>query len=265
MADTAVRTERDGAVLRVVLDRAERRNAFDAELIAAVTATFRAAPQSGARCVVLAGEGPVFSAGADIGWMRAGLELGEEGNREDALRLADLFAAISDCPLPVVARVHGAALGGGAGLACASDVVVLAEEATIGFPEVRLGIVPAVISPYVVRRIGPGRARALFLTGRALGADEALRAGLADAVVPAEELDAAVLRVVGDLVRGGPQAHADIKALVDAVTGQLPAAVREDTAARIARIRTGAEAQAGLRAFLEREPAPWVEPPPDAP
>ena len=141
----------------------------------------------------------------------------------------------------------------------------MADGATIGFPEVRLGIVPAVISPYVVRRIGPGRARALFLTGRPLQADEALRAGLVDAVAPAEELDAAVERVVGDLVRGGPQALVEVKALVDAVAGRPPAAVREDTAARIARIRTGEEAQAGLRAFLERQPAPWVEPPPDGP
>jgi len=264
MAD-AVRSVLDGAVRRVVLCRPERRNAFDAGLIADLTAAFRSAPAGGARCVVLAGEGPAFSAGADLEWMRAGLALGEAGNREDALRLAGLFAAIAECPLPVVARVHGAALGGGAGLVCAADVAVLSEEATIGFPEVRLGIVPAVISPYVVQRVGAGTARRLFLTGRAIDAAEALRVGLADEVAASDALDAAVDRVTRDLLRGGPGALTAAKTLVTAVDGRPPADVRDETAALIAEIRTGEEAQAGLRAFLERERAPWVaEPPGDA-
>jgi methylglutaconyl-CoA hydratase len=261
---TAVRSVLDGEVRRIELCRAERRNAFDAALIAELTAAFRDAVGEGARCVVLAAEGPAFSAGADIGWMRAGLELGVSRNREDALRLADLFASVAECPLPVVARVHGAALGGGAGLACAADIAVMAASATIGFPEVRLGIVPAVISPYVVARVGPAAARRLFLTGAALPATEALRVGLVDEVVDGEALDAAVDRTVGELVRGGPEALAAAKALVARVQGREPAAVREETAELIAAIRVGDEAQAGLRAFLDRRPAPWLHEPPSS-
>jgi methylglutaconyl-CoA hydratase len=258
MATSAVRSELDGAVLRVVLDRPDRRNAFDAALIAELTEAFRQAPASGARCVVLAGEGRTFSAGADLEWMRGALELPEDANRDDALRLADLFAEIAGCPLPVVARVHGPALGGGAGLVCAADVAVLSEDAVIGFPEVRLGILPAVISPYVVRRIGGGAARALFLTGRAVDAGSALRLGLADAVAPADALDGAVAEVVHDLLLGSPAALAAVKELVDAVAGPAPAALREETARRIAAIRVGDEAQAGIRAFLERSRPPWA-------
>jgi methylglutaconyl-CoA hydratase len=265
MATTAVWSELDGAVRRIVLCRPARRNAFDAALIADLTAAFREAHAGGARCVVLSAEGSAFSAGADLEWMRAGLALGEHGNREDALRLADLFGAIAGCPLPVVARVHGPALGGGAGLACAADVTVMGDGASIGFPEVRLGIVPAVISPYVVQRAGAGAARRLFLTGRAIGAAEALRLGLVDEVAADDALDAAVDGVVADLLRGGPGALAAVKALLDAVAGRAPGEVREETARRIATIRAGEEAQDGLRAFLEREPAPWVpSPPPDA-
>jgi methylglutaconyl-CoA hydratase len=248
----------DGEVVRVTLTRPDRRNAFDADLIAGVTDAFRAAPsQARARVVVLQAEGPAFSAGADLAWMRGSLDLSAEENAADALRLADMFAAIATCPLPVVARVHGAALGGGAGLACASDLAVAGPEARLGFPEVRLGIVPGAISPYVVRRIGAGAARALFLSGRAVGPDEALRLGLVDVVAGSEGLDAAVDGVVRDLVAGGPEALAACKRLLDEVAILPPAAAREESARRIGSIRRGDEAQAGLRAFLEREPPPW--------
>jgi methylglutaconyl-CoA hydratase len=258
MTDEPLAITTDGAVVRITMTRPDRRNAFDATLIGALTAAFRSAPaRPGARVVVLAGEGTSFSAGADLHWMRGSLALSAEQNRDDALALADMLAAISECPLPVVARVQGHALGGGGGLVCAADIAIAADDATIGFPEVRLGIVAAAISPYVVRRIGPGAARAMFLTGRAADPAEALRVGLVHAVAPADGLDDAVAATVRDLVAGGPQALAATKRLLDECSAPLAAGVREGTAERIAAIRVGGEAQAGIRAFLDRERAPW--------
>jgi methylglutaconyl-CoA hydratase len=252
MADT-LRVEDATPVISITLTRPERRNAFDAALIHDLTAAFRAASDTtGARVVVLAGEGKSFSAGADLDWMRASLALSREENERDALALADLFAAIATCPLPVVARVHGHALGGGAGLVCAADIAIASSDASIGFPEVRLGIIPAAISPYVVRRIGPGAARALFLTGRPVDARRALALGLVHDVVEADELDAAVARTVADLNAGGRNALAATKRLLDETTAPLAPGVREETARRIAGVRVGDEAQARLAAFVDR-------------
>ena len=248
----------EGPVVRVTMTRPDRRNAFDDRLIVALREAFATAPTlPGARVVVLAGEGSSFSAGADLNWMRASLALSEAANQADALALADMLAAIAGCPLPVVARVQGHALGGGGGLVCAADIAVAADDASIGFPEVRLGIIPAAISPYVVRRIGAGAARALFLTGRPVGPDDALRLGLVQADVPVAAIDEAVAGVVRDLVAGGPEALAATKRLLDEVAAPLADGVGEATAERIAAIRVGEEAQAGIRAFLERERAPW--------
>jgi methylglutaconyl-CoA hydratase len=248
----------NGPVVRITMTRPERRNAFDAALIAALTDAFRAAPaRPDARVVVLTGEGSSFSAGADLDWMRGGLELGEQENAADALRAAEMLAAISTCPLPVVAAAHGHALGGGAGLVCAADIAIATDDLRIGFTEVRLGIIPGVISPYVVRRIGPGSARALFLTGRAIGAAEALRIGLVHAVTTAPELSAVVEATVAELVAGGPLALNETKLLLDEVTAPLGDGIAEGTAGRIARVRVSDEAQAGIRAFLDREAPPW--------
>ncbi len=253
MSDT-LRTALDTrGVLRVTLTRPEQRNAFAADLIDDLTQAFREAPGlPGSRVVVLAGDGPSFSAGADLTWMRSSLALSHAENERDALALADLFAAIATCPLPVVARVQGHALGGGAGLVCAADIAVASTDASIGFPEVRLGILPAAISPYVVRRIGPGAARALFLTGRAVDAGRAVALGLVHEVVAADALDDAIARVVDDLLAGGREAIAATKALLDEVTAPLEPGVREATARRIASLRVGAEAQDRLGAFLDR-------------
>jgi methylglutaconyl-CoA hydratase len=248
----------DGPVVRVRMTRPDRRNAFDAALIAALTEAFIAAPgRAGARVVVLEGEGPSFSAGADLDWMRAGLELSQEANEADALRLVAMLDAIAGCPLPVVARVHGHALGGGAGLVCAADIAVAADGLKIGFTEVRLGIIPAAISPFVVRRIGAGHARALFLRGCAISADEAFRIGLVHAVAPVDDLDAAVDAVVADLLAGGPGALAETKLLLDEVSAPAAPGAGPETARRIARVRVRDEAQAGIRAFLERGTQPW--------
>jgi len=248
----------DGPVVRVRMTRPDRRNAFDATLIAALAEAFRAAPERpGARVVVLEGDGPSFSAGADLEWMRGGLALSEAENEADALRLVAMLDAIATCPLPVVARVHGHALGGGAGLVCAADIAVASDDLRIGFTEVRLGIIPAAISPYVVRRIGSGHARALFLRGSAIRADEAFRIGLVHAVAPAEGLDEAVDAVIADLLAGGPDALTEAKRLLDEVAAPDAPGAGPETARRIARVRVRDEAQAGIRAFLERESPPW--------
>src|SRR5215210_106445 len=201
-AMSALRIEREGPILRVTLARPERRNAFDAALIAELTDAF--SDVGDARAVVLAGDGPSFCAGADIDWQRAAIDLSYDENVEDALRLYRMLEAIDSCPAPVVARIQGYCLGGGAGLAACVDIALAAEDATFGFSEVKLGIVPAVISPFVLPRIGGGAARRYFLTGERFGAETALRIGLVQEVT--SDLDGAVERVVAELLTSGPQA-----------------------------------------------------------
>ncbi|HEU4448364.1 MAG TPA: enoyl-CoA hydratase-related protein [Gaiellaceae bacterium] len=242
---SALRVEREGPVLRITIAKPERRNAFDAALIAELTEAF--ADVGDARAVVLAGDGPSFCAGADVEWQRASIDLTYEENVADALRLHRMLEAVDACPAPVVARVQGFALGGGSGLVACADVVVCGEDAVFGFTEVRLGIVPAVISPFVLRRIGPGAARRYFLTGERFGAEAAAGIGLVHEV--ADDLDAAVARVAGHLLAGGPEAVRAAKRLVR----ERPEG--EDTARLAAALRTGAEGQEGLRAFLEKRPA----------
>jgi methylglutaconyl-CoA hydratase len=242
-----LKIERDGHVLRVTLARPERRNAFDAALIAELTEAF--ADVGDARAVVLAGEGPSFSAGADVEWMRASVDLSYDENVADALRLRAMLDAIDSCPAPVVARIQGHALGGGCGLAACCDIAIAEPDAQFAFSEVKLGIVPAVISPFALAKIGPGAARRWFVTGERFDAATALRIGLVNEV--AEDLDAAVERVVGELLTAGPEAA---RAAKEIARGPLPAA---ETAQRIAAHRTSAEGQEGLRAFLEKRGAAW--------
>jgi methylglutaconyl-CoA hydratase len=241
-----LRTERDGHVLRVTLARPERRNAFDAELIADLTEAFN--DVADARAVVLAGEGPSFCAGADIDWQRSAIDLTFDENVEDALRLYRMCETIDRCPAPVVARVHGFALGGGSGLVACSDVAVAAPDATFGFSEVKLGIIPAVISPFVLPKLG-AHARRYFLTGERFDAETALRIGLVEEV--AADLDGAVDRLVDDLLTSGPEAVREAKKLIR----ERPHG--EETARIAARLRAGDEGQEGLRAFLERRAPSW--------
>jgi methylglutaconyl-CoA hydratase len=244
---SALRVERDGPLLRVTLARPDRRNAFDAALIAELTDAF--AEVGDARAVVLAGEGESFCAGADVEWQRSSIELSYEENVEDAMRLYRMCEAIEGCPAPVVARVHGYALGGGSGLVACSDIAVAAEDAVFGFTEVRLGIVPAVISPFVFAKIGPGAARRWFLTGERFGAAVALRIGLVQEL--SAQLDEALDTLVEALLAGGPEAVREAKRLtrerpVDLATAHIAAARR-----------TSEEGQAGLRAFLDKRTPPW--------
>jgi methylglutaconyl-CoA hydratase len=243
-----LRIEHDGEVLRVTLARPERRNAFDAELIRELTGAF--SDVGDARVVVLAGDGPSFCAGADVEWQRASIDLSFDANVEDALRLHAMLAALDSCPAPLVARVQGYALGGGSGLVACADLVVAAPDATFGFSEVRLGIIPAMISPFVFARIGPGAARSLFVSGERFDAETALRIGLVDEV--ADDLDAAVERQVAAIMKSGPEATRAAKRL----TRDRPSDPRE--LARIAAgLRAGDEGQEGLRAFLEKRRPSW--------
>jgi methylglutaconyl-CoA hydratase len=243
---SGLRIERDGHVLRVTLAKPERRNAFDAELIRDLTEAF--ADVGNARAVVLAGDGPSFCAGADIDWHRASIDLSFDEIVEDNIRLYRMCETIDSCPAPVVVRVQGFALGGGSGLVACSDIAIAAPDATFGFSEVKLGIIPAVISPFVLPKIG-AQARRYFLTGERFGAETALRIGLVHEL--AEDLDAAVGRVVSELLTSGPEAVQAAKRLVRERPGG------ETTARIAARLRSGAEGQEGLRAFLEKRDPGW--------
>jgi methylglutaconyl-CoA hydratase len=261
---SALRLERTGpggAVARVVLARPDVHNSLDASLIAELRTTFaglaREEPGS-LRAVVLAGDGPSFCAGADISWMRAAMTLDVEGNEQDAMALAEMFEAIDTCPAPVVARVHGAALGGGMGLCAVADHVVAESGTRFGFTETRLGILPAVISPFVVAKIGETHARALFPGGRRFDAVRAQRIGLVHEVVEGEAaLDTAVDAAVADLLAAGPTAARAAKAIVREVRGLGHGAAKWHTARVIARQRTTEEAQEGFRAFLDKRRPAW--------
>ncbi len=256
-----LRVERLGPVARVVLARPDVRNAFNAELIGALTdafATLADEPPDALRAVVLAGDGPVFCAGADVAWLRAAAAMSVEENEADAGRLATLLETIDTCPVPVVARVHGAALGGGMGLCAVSDIVISTADAQFGFTETRLGILPAVIGPYAVAKIGETHARALFLPGSRFGADRARQIGLVHEVLADEAaLDARVSELVEELLAAGPTAVREAKALVRRLRGQPGPQARALTVAAIARQRTSAEGQEGLAAFLEKRDPDW--------
>jgi methylglutaconyl-CoA hydratase len=245
---SGVRSERDGPVLRITLAKPERRNAFDAELIRELHEAF--SDVGDARVVLLAGDGPSFCAGADVEWQRSAIGLSYEENVEDALRLFRMLEAVDTCPAPVVGRIHGYALGGGSGVAACVDVGIASDDAVFGFSEVKLGIIPAVISPFVLPRIG-GAARRYFLTGERFDAQAALRIGLVSEVT--DDLDGAVDRVIGELLTSGPQAAREAKRLVRERPGG------DEAARTAARLRASEEGQDGLRAFLERRKPAWLE------
>jgi methylglutaconyl-CoA hydratase len=256
----SLHVERAGAVVRVTLNRPEVRNAFDETSIAELTAWARSVKVDGAaRVAVLSGAGKVFCAGADVTWMSKALGYTEDENIRDATAMSRMFAAVDALPLPVIGRVQGAALGGGAGLAAVCDVVVAEEGAVFGFTEVRLGILPAVISPFALAKIGRSAARELFLTGARFPAARAREIGLVHAVVPASELDATVDRYVQEFLAGGPEAIAAAKALIPEVWGRAVIEALPISAAAIATRRVSPEGQEGLRAFLERRTPSWVQ------
>jgi methylglutaconyl-CoA hydratase len=255
------------AVARVTLARPDVRNAFNVELIAQlhdVFAELATEPPGRLRAVVLAGEGKAFSAGADVAWQRAAMRLSLDENRADAGRLHAMLTAIDECPAPVVARVHGAALGGGMGLCCVADVVLASADTRFGFTEAKLGILPAIISPFVLARIGEGHARSLFLSAERFDAERALRIGLVHEVLPdVAALDARIEDLLRELISSGPTAARQAKALIRARRTEAAA----DFAARAlevaARQRVSPEGQEGLGAFLDKRRPSWSDAPED--
>jgi methylglutaconyl-CoA hydratase len=255
-------TSRDGAVEYLTLNRPDVRNAFNEQVIAELTAwateVREQAAQGTIRVVVMAGAGKVFCAGADVTWMSQSIRYTEAENLRDATAMSGMFAAIDLLPVPVIGRIQGAALGGGAGLAAVCDVVVAADDARFGFTEVTLGILPAVISPFALAKIGRSAARELFLSGARFSAARAREIGLVHAVVPAADLDAAVDRYVQEFLAGAPEAIAAAKALIPIVWARPLAEAMPITAAAIASRRVSAEGQEGLRAFLDKRAAAWT-------
>ncbi len=249
---------RDGPVLHIRLDRPDVRNAFNGAVVDDLSRAFAAADTDDCRVVVLSGNGKSFSAGADLSWMKEQAELPRDHNERSAKGMAGMFLAIARCRKPVVGRVHGHALGGGAGLVAAVDIALATETCLFGFTEVKLGIVPAVISPFVLQRIGAGRARALFLTGERFDGREAQRVGLVHRAVAEDALDEEVARVVGELLSAGPAAVASAKELIAAVDGLSLEQAIPETSRRIAEIRATAEAREGFAAFLEKRRPGWT-------
>jgi methylglutaconyl-CoA hydratase len=251
--------ERHGPVERVTLNRPDVRNAFNEHVIADLTAWANVAHQDpGLRVVVFAGAGKVFSAGADAAWMAKMAGYSHDDNVRDARAGAEMFLAINTVPAIVIGRIHGAALGGGSGLAAVCDIVVSEADAIFGFTETRLGILPAMISPYVLQKIGASAARELFLTGMRFDAQKAKSIGLVHDVVPAADLDAAVDRYVTEALAAAPTAVARAKALIPKVLGRAPGEVIDITAAAIAAQRVSPEGQEGLKAFLEKRTPSWT-------
>lgn len=256
----ALLVRHDKAVATLYLNRPELHNAFDAGLISTLTAALEAAAADPAvRAVVLAGHGPSFSAGADLQWMRAMAGASQEENRQDALALARLMRTLDELPKPTIARVHGASFGGGVGLVACCDIAIAAEGARFGLTESRLGLLPAVISPYVIEAIGPRQARRWFATGEHFDADTALRIGLVHQLVEPERLDEAVQRQLALLDKAGPIASSTAKQLVRQVRDSHDRdTLDRDNAALIARLRVSAEGQEGLGAFLDKRAPHWV-------
>jgi methylglutaconyl-CoA hydratase len=247
-----------GPVAHVTLNRPGVRNAFDEQLIAELTEWARSVDRRTARVAVLGGQGKVFCAGADLSWMSKMVGYSHDENVRDARALAAMFEALNTLPLPLVGRVQGAAFGGGAGLAAVCDIVVAADDVVFGFTEAKLGILPAVIAPYTIAKIGQSAARELFLTGARFSAARARELGLVHAVVPAVDLDTTIDAYVHALLTSGPEAVAGAKALIGTVAGRAPADVADATAETTARHRVSGEGQEGMRAFLDKRKPSWI-------
>jgi methylglutaconyl-CoA hydratase len=252
--------QRDGGVATIWMNRPDVHNAFNAQVIADITAACTALDaDDGVRVVVLGGRGKSFSAGADLNWMKAAGEASEAENFADSMKLAVMLRTLAEMSKPTIARVHGAALGGGMGLASACDICIAGDKAVFATSEVKFGIIPAAISPYVIRAIGERQAYRYFQTAERIGAARAAELGLAHEAVATDEIDTKLQEVVDALLQGGPKSQTAAKALIRAVVNRpVTDAVVEDTARRIATLRATPEAREGLDAFLSKRPASWV-------
>ncbi|MCK6456636.1 MAG: enoyl-CoA hydratase/isomerase family protein [Phycisphaerae bacterium] len=255
-----IREAVEAGIARIVLDRADLHNAFNDEMIRELTDAFaQIAARCDVRVVVLRGEGRSFCAGADVNWMKRMVGYSFDENVADAMALSSMLKSIYDCPVPVIARVHGTALGGGVGLIAACDMAVAVESATFGLTEARLGILPAVISPFVLRKIGPGHARRYFVTAERFSADEARRIGLiSEVVATADDLDRRIAERTSEILKNGPEAVRAAKRIIDEVMPIDWPCVQALTAERIAERRVSAEGQEGLKSFLEKRAASWL-------
>jgi methylglutaconyl-CoA hydratase len=254
-----LRVERRGFAAYVTLNRPEVHNAFNARMIAELQDAFeQIGDDDDVRAVVLRGEGTNFCAGADLNWMRASLDFSHDDNVADALKMSDMFRTVDACRHPVIAQLHGAALGGGSGLTAVCDIAIAAEGTLFGFTEARLGIAPAVISPFVLRKIGESHARALFVTAERFDAVRAQAIGLVHRVVPLDELDDAVTNTLRSIGQCSPAGVRAAKLMARTVPQLSQDDARETTAATIAGLRASSEGQEGIRAFLEKRKASWV-------
>jgi methylglutaconyl-CoA hydratase len=254
-----VRTESKGTARWIVLDRPEIRNALSAELIRQAREALRVAVADPAvRSVVITGAGKAFSAGADLNEMKASRNASFEANVDNALNTSSLFYEIAAAPKPVIARIHGPAMAGALGIISACDLAIAASGISFAFTEARLGIAPAMISPFVIRRVGPARAQRLFLTGETFSAEDAERFGLIDRVVAPEALDDTVHSACRDLERCAPGALAAVKEIVATVLSGTPQTNRRYTAEMLAKMRAGEEGQEGMAAFFEKRPPRWA-------
>jgi methylglutaconyl-CoA hydratase len=259
MAFECITVRREGTIEHVILNRPAVRNAFNENAIRELTWwADSAAKDRTLRLAILSGAGPVFCAGADVTWMSRMAAYTQQENIEDATEMGRMFLSLDRLPIPLIGRVHGAALGGGAGLCAVCDIVVAADDAVFGFTEVKLGIIPAVISPFVLVKVGRSAARELFLTGARFSAARACHIGLVHAVVPAEKLDERVAGYASELLTSAPEAVAAVKALIPEVARRGPGEATAFTSEAIARRRVSAEGQEGLRAFLEKRAPGWI-------
>ena len=259
-AQLEIEVRQEGPVCYIALNRPSLHNAFNADLLQQLTSALRSAQDhESVRVVVLEGRGRSFCAGADLDWMRAMVEYTPEENVRDSMAMAEMYRTLHGCTKPVVGRIHGAAIGGGVGLVACVDIAIASERARFGLSEVRLGLAPAVISPYVIERIGVGAARRYFLTGERFDSAVAKELGLVSEVVAEAEIDEAVQRIVQELLRGAPVAQSACKQLIQDVPNLEEGAVDAHTSKVIAGLRTGEEGQEGMHAFLEKRKAAWIQ------
>ena len=248
------------SIATITLNRAKVHNAFNGEMIDSLTRVFQdISKEPQLRAIILQGAGPSFSAGGDLNWMRASLEWTYEQNLADTTALAAMFAAINDCPVPVVGKIHGAAMGGGTGLVAVCDIAIATDLTRFAFSEAKLGLVPATIAPFVIAKIGQTHARALFMTAERFNAARALQIGLVHLVVPVDQLDDAVTTAINQLRTSGPIASRTAKQLVKMLTTVTSSTLTQQTIELIAHLRVSPEGQEGLRAFLEKRRASWAE------
>ncbi|UCH90281.1 MAG: enoyl-CoA hydratase/isomerase family protein [Thermoplasmata archaeon] len=251
-------TQTDNKITTVTLNKPEIHNAFNDTLIAELSECFiKLGEDEDTRLIILTGSGKSFCAGADINWMKAMIDYSHEQNISDSQNLAEMFKIIDECPKPVIGRINGSAFGGGVGLVAVCDVAIAAEDAKFSFSEVKLGIIPAVVSPYVIARIGPGHARKLFITGERFDANTALNIGLIHGLVPEAGLDEDVGAVAETILANGPAAMHQVKKLIAKWLDMDSESYREFTVDKIAKLRTSPEGQEGLKAFLEKRKPEW--------